>query len=134
MILTEESKTIVSESTHWYRTDGTPCYQVPRADGKGLRPTTLRDARKLGLVPSVTGIIRCAAAPQLEAWKRKQLALACLTLPRIEGESADDFMVRAERDAARATPSRALPSTLDPSSPRSDAPAVIPPSACWLWS
>lgn len=83
---------------HWYKLDGSPFYTITGANGKE-RAVTLRDARKVGAVPSVTGIIRCAAAPQLEAWKRKQLALACLTLPRIEGESADDFMVRAERDS-----------------------------------
>lgn len=82
---------------HWYRLNGEPCYTIVGKNGNE-RPTTLRDARQLQLVPSVTGIIRMAAAPQLEVWKRKQLALACMTLPQIPGESADDFLLRAEQD------------------------------------
>ena len=88
------------ESTHWYRPDGSPAYTVPRADGKGERNTTLRDARKLGLLPSVTTIIRCAAAPGLERYRYKSLGLALLTLPRLPDESEDAFLIRAERDAA----------------------------------
>ncbi len=32
-------------ASHWYFPDGTPLHEVPRADGKGNRPTNLRDAR-----------------------------------------------------------------------------------------
>ena len=46
------------ESSHWYWPDGRTCYEVERADGKGMRAATLRDARKLGLYPGVTGIIK----------------------------------------------------------------------------
>ena len=88
------------ESGHYYWPDGTPAYTVPCADGKGERNTTLRDARKLGLLPSVTTIIRCAAAPGLERYKLRQLGLALLTLPRLPDESEDAFLIRAERDAA----------------------------------
>ena len=69
-----------AESTHWYAKDGTPVYEVPRASGEGMRNTTLRDARKMSLVPSVTTIINIAAKPGLEAWKLNQLLLAALTL------------------------------------------------------
>ncbi len=54
---------------HWYRLDGTPAYTMTGANG-AERNVTLRDARKLQLVPSVTTIIRMAAAPGLEKWKR----------------------------------------------------------------
>ncbi len=54
---------------HWYRLNGEPAYTVTGANGKE-RNTTLRDARTLQLVPSVTTIIREAAAPGLEKWKR----------------------------------------------------------------
>ena len=37
-------------SEHWYSRDGRPAYEVESAKGM-MRPTTLRDARKLGLVP-----------------------------------------------------------------------------------
>lgn len=68
-----------SESQHWYSRDGTPAYEV--ASNGAVRPATLRDARKLGLVPSVTMIIRHAAAPGLEVWKRRMVAQSALMVP-----------------------------------------------------
>lgn len=64
---------VATEAGHWYRKDGTPCHEVPyktKSKNGQMRPTTLADARELGLVPSVTAIIKCASAPALEAWKR----------------------------------------------------------------
>jgi hypothetical protein len=87
-----------SEAQHWYTKDGTPAYEVPAKDGS-MRPTTLRDARKLGLLPSVTSIIKCAAAPGLQLWMQKQVMLAALTLPRQDGESEDDYLQRILRDS-----------------------------------
>ena len=69
-----------AESGHWYKADGTPAYTVLAKSG-AERPTTLRDARTLNLYPSVTTIIRLAAAPGLERWKLNQFGLALLTLP-----------------------------------------------------
>ena len=88
----------IAESTHWYDVDGNPRYTIIGKNGNE-RPTTLRDARTLKLYPSVTSIIKVAAAPGLENWKINQALLAALTLPQIEGESLDDFMERAKRDA-----------------------------------
>lgn len=88
-----------SEGGHWYSRTGEPVYQVQRADGKGLRDTTIRDAKKLGLVPSVTGIIRCASAEGLERWKREQMMLAALTLPRLPDEPEAAFLKRVEQDS-----------------------------------
>lgn len=86
---------LVSESTsHWYHPDGRSCHEVERSDGKGMRPTTLRDARKLGLLPSPTSIIKVLRAPQLEAWKTEMACLAVLTAPRMEGEELDRFVDR----------------------------------------
>lgn len=64
-----------------------------------MRPTTLRDARKLGLFPSVTGIIRCAAAPGLERWKLDQMLHAALTLPRNDAEAEADWIARVWQDS-----------------------------------
>lgn len=83
---------------HWYSQDGTPCYTTLSKDGTE-RPTTLRDARKLGLVPSVTTIIRQAAAPALEKWKRDQLLMAALTLPRRPHEPEAEWLRRVEQDS-----------------------------------
>jgi hypothetical protein len=70
---------------HWYTLDGEPCYTIVGKNG-AERNTTLRDARTMALVPSVTTIIRQAAAPALEKWKRDQLLMAALTLPRMPNE------------------------------------------------
>ena len=87
-----------AESLHWYGRDGSPQYTVKSKDGS-LRPATLRDARKLGLVPSVTNIIRCAAAPGLERWKLDQMLHAALTLPRKDGEAEKDYISRIWQDS-----------------------------------
>jgi hypothetical protein len=87
-----------SESQHWYTKSGEPAYSVKNKDGH-QRPTTLRDARKLGLVPSVTTIIKCAASPGLEAWKLQQMMLAALTLPRAPEETEESFISRIQADS-----------------------------------
>jgi len=87
-----------AESTHWYDADGNPAYEVQAKDGS-MRPTTLRDARKLNLRPSVTTILGILAKPGLDAWKQNQTIDAALTLPRLEGESLDDFKVRVIQDS-----------------------------------
>lgn len=63
----------LAQGGHWYALDGTPMYQIRRKDGKGYRPTTLRDARVLGLVPSVTKIISILDKPELDHWKMQQI-------------------------------------------------------------
>ena len=88
-----------TESGHWYKLDGSPCYTMPNKSKGGERPTTLRDARKLNLVPSVTTIMQVAAKPALERWKREQLLLAALTLPPVEGESLSEYEKRIRQDA-----------------------------------
>jgi hypothetical protein len=87
-----------AESVHWYRQDGGPQYTVKAKDGSD-RPTTLRDARKLNLVPSVTTVLKIAAKPGLEAWKQEQMLLAALTLPRHDGETEKDLIARIVADS-----------------------------------
>jgi hypothetical protein len=87
-----------SEMGHWYWPDGRTAYTTIGKNGQE-RPTTLRDARKLGLYPSVSGIIRQAAAPGLQMWKERQVLLAALTLPRIDGEPEDAYLDRIIRDS-----------------------------------
>ena len=86
------------DKAHWYQRDGVPLHSVPAATGE-LRPTTLRDARKLGLVPSVTNILGVIAKPELMAWMQEQAVMAALTLPRIAGESEDAFAKRVVADS-----------------------------------
>lgn len=87
-----------SESQHWYTKEGVPAYSVKAKDGS-YRSTTLRDARKMGLVPSVTTIIKCAASPGLEAWKLQQMMLAAMTLPRAPDEAEESFIARVQADS-----------------------------------
>jgi hypothetical protein len=87
------------QSSHWYKADGTPCHRLPKAGGDGLRPTTIRDAKRLGLYPSVTSILGIFAKPQLDKWKMKQVALASMRLNRTEGESDDYFADRIIEEA-----------------------------------
>jgi hypothetical protein len=87
-----------SESNHWYAKDGTPAYTVTAKNGE-QRSTTLRDAKKMGLLPSVTTIMKAAASPGLEAWKLNQMMLAALTLPRADGESEESFIKRVQADS-----------------------------------
>ena len=57
-----------SESGHWYTQEGEPMYTIVGANGKE-RNTTLRDAKKDNLVPSVTTVLSLVAKPGLENWK-----------------------------------------------------------------
>lgn len=79
---------------HWYTKDGQPAYEVAKKDGTGVRPTTLRDARALGLLPSVTTILGILDKPQLSVWKQKQAIKAAALLPRQEGEEEEAWMDR----------------------------------------
>src|SRR5688500_5455719 len=88
----------VAESTHWYDRQGKPCYTVIGANGKE-RPTTLRDARKNGWLPSVSGIIGCCAKPGLERWKLDQMMHSALTLPRLDGELEAAWIDRVWTDS-----------------------------------
>jgi hypothetical protein len=65
------------KTSHWYDKTGAAVFEVPRASGGGMRPTTLADARKLGLLPSVTTILGVIDKPQLSDWRVKQAIQAC---------------------------------------------------------
>jgi hypothetical protein len=83
---------------HWYERNGTPRYTVIAKNGKE-RDTTLRDARQLGLVPSVTTILDVLNKAALVEWKVKQGILAALTLPRVSSESDEVFLARVLDDS-----------------------------------
>lgn len=93
MLITPES------AAHYYGQDGAPVYSVDRADGKGTRAPTIRDARALGLRPSVTTVFQVRAKPGLEAWKIEQGILSALTLPRAPGEDDESFARRVVEDS-----------------------------------
>ena len=106
--MTEQSKSLfyaseapkirASESNHWYTRDGIPQYTVVGKNGKE-RNTTLRDARTMDLVPSVTTILSVAAKPALVAWMQTQVLMAALTSTRKELESESDYIDRIIHDS-----------------------------------
>ena len=90
----------LQENGHWYTRDGTPAYTTIGKTGE--RATTLRDARKEGLLPSVTTINGMLSKAGLDTWKQQQVLLAALTLPRLADEPEDEWLKRVMQDS-RAT-------------------------------
>lgn len=84
---------------HWYDSSGK---LIERVNG---RKTTIREARKLGLLPSVTAIIDQLDKPGLNVWKLNQLFQAMI--PFIEAqEGFDPEEVRQEIFADAASEQR----------------------------
>ena len=96
----DEYNKFTAESGHWYTREGEPMYTIIGANGKE-RNTTLRDAKKEGLVPSVTTILSMIAKPSLENWKIDQALNSALTLDREEGESFQSFTYRCKEDSKK---------------------------------
>ena len=86
-------------ASHWYRADGSPVHEMPTQSG-GTRPTTVRDARTLKLLPSVTNVLGVVAKPQLDLWKLNQVALAALKNPKQPGEG-DEYWMRRIVEASK---------------------------------
>ena len=73
------------KSAHWYARDGAACHTQPTKSPKAknpTRPTTIKDAIAMGLLPSVTTIISILDKPQLQDWKNEQVAKAGLAMAR----------------------------------------------------
>jgi hypothetical protein len=58
---------------------------------KPTRPTTIADAKRMGLLPSVSAYTRMLAAPYLERYKMLEVAKACYYCPATGDESYDDY-------------------------------------------
>ena len=84
----------MNKSQHWYDKDGKACFEVPKAKGGGMRATTLADARKLGLYPSVTTIMGVMSKPQLDDWKLQQVAERAYANPPQAGEEPSSYARR----------------------------------------
>lgn len=98
-------KTYASEAQHWYHGDtGLPCHQVPNKSKPGeFRNTTLRDARVMNLVPSVSAILSIQAKPGLDNWRSRQIGLAAYKLSEglkwCGGSDEQDFITTVLQDA-----------------------------------
>ena len=83
------------ENQHWYcPVTREARHFITKRDGSGNRPTTLRDARVNGWVPSVTTILKCIDKPALRDWITRQAVMAVVTAPDVPGESLDAKIVR----------------------------------------
>jgi hypothetical protein len=91
-------KSADSESGHFYASDGTPAYRIIGKNGKE-RNTNVKDARERGFVPSVTTVLNIIAKPGLNTWLQQQVLLAALTLPRINGETEENWLERVMSDS-----------------------------------
>lgn len=78
---------------HYYALDGTPMHTVPKKDGTP-RNTTIADARKLNLLPSVTQVLKILDKPSLRQWMIRQAVYAVTTAPDVPGESLDEKIAR----------------------------------------
>ena len=85
---------------HWYDKKGQPAYEVKGANGK-MRPTTLRDARKLHLVPSVTTVMSVQDKPALINWLQNQILDACVSNPYhpLDGVSEKEWRYKIMQEA-----------------------------------
>ena len=91
---------------HFYNRDGEPKHTMPTKAGakNPTRPTDLRDARRLGLLPSVTTIMETTLANAgLDHWKRQQLLKAAFECTRIYDETYETWSrhVAEKADAGR---------------------------------
>lgn len=66
--MSEETKIRSSSSAHWYTRDGEAMHTYINTKG-GESKTTLREARKFDLLPSVTSVLYVLAKPQIADWK-----------------------------------------------------------------
>lgn len=92
--MTTVARTNSPDGSHWYACDGTPMYSVIAKSTSQPRPTTLADARKLNLLPSVTTILKILHKQALVDWLIEQACLAVLTTPRPAEEPLDAFVER----------------------------------------
>lgn len=88
-------------SSHWYHRDGTSCHTVIGSSTGLPRPTNVKDARKLSLVPSVTNILGMKAKPALITWMQDNAIMAALNTPRKDGEPEEQWHSRIAEESER---------------------------------
>jgi len=78
---------------HFYTIDGVPQHTQPTKAGakNSTRPTDIRDARKLGLLPSVTTVMDGLANPSLDYYRRQTLLKAAYECPPIHAETYEEW-------------------------------------------
>jgi len=87
-----------TNSSHWYNADGETAHTQKTKDGEE-RPTNLRDARKLHLLPSVTNVLGVLSKDALTSWKVNQAIIAARANPPANGETDDTYCRRISATA-----------------------------------
>lgn len=95
------STIVKPKAPRWYQRNGEGVWEVKAKSQPGMKAVTVREARELKLLPSVTSILQVIAKPELEAWKIEQAILAAMTLPRLENEPTDAFARRVADDSEK---------------------------------
>lgn len=96
--MTTARSEVASDSGHYYYPDGSPAYTVIGKNGRE-RNTTIADCRRLGLVPSVTEVLKMLPKPGLIQWQKKNVLMSALTLTRLPDEPDDAYIARIMADA-----------------------------------
>jgi len=91
------------EGGHWYSPTGELVTQVPSADGKKLVTTTLRQARKLGLFPSVTTILKSISSYGLVNWQIENGIKTAYMNPPMKDETEDNWLDRIIEESREIT-------------------------------
>ena len=90
------------QSGHWYTEDGESAHVIIGKNGNE-RNTTVADARKLGLLPSVTSVLGIMDKPPLTSWRISVAIESALTLPKRDDESLDEYARRVVEDSKEQT-------------------------------
>lgn len=97
------ARLVPSESGgHWYSQNGESAHTIMGKNGN-FRNTTVADARKMLLYPSVTSILSILDKPQLTNWKIEMAIMASLTLPKEADETLETYARRVVKDSKEST-------------------------------
>lgn len=90
-----------SEGGHWYSEEGLVT-AVPSADGKRMVAPTIRHAKKLGLLPSVTTVLGILDKPALTLWKCKEYVRAANFVGlKANDESEEEYFAKVREQFSR---------------------------------
>jgi len=93
---------VTDQAGHYYTQDGQSAHVIIGKNGNE-RNTTVADARKLGLLPSVTSVLGIMDKPQLTSWRISVAIESALTLPKRDDESLDEYARRVVEDSKEQT-------------------------------
>ncbi len=87
--------------SHFYTPTGEACHFQPTKPGakNKTRPSTIADAKRLGLYPSVNGIIEVMDKPALTRWKLNKVCECCFCFTPKAGETPEAYQERIMEQA-----------------------------------